>query len=100
MSHCKIEHSLLVFYNQKNLSTTSKTVYKNVFLFFCFSELIVVKFYLVYELGNYNRNSIWVRPTVSILASCVRQIETYVYNVTFLKNDGADYALGVVIEIY
>ena len=42
MSYCKIEHSLLVLYNRKNFSTTSKTVYMYVFLFVFFSELIVV----------------------------------------------------------
>ena len=35
-----------------------------------------------------------------ILAGCVKQIETYAYNVTFLKNDGANYPLRLVIEIY
>ena len=67
---------------------------------FFFSELTLVKIDLVYELGNYNRNFIWVRPTVSILAGCVKKIETYAYNVTFLNNDGVDYALGQVIKIY
>ena len=51
MSRCKIEHSLLVLYIQKNFSTTSKTVYMYVFCLF-FSELIVVKIYHVYELGT------------------------------------------------
>ena len=55
--HCKIEHSLLVLYIQKNFSTSSKTVRMYVFCLF-FSELIVVKIDHVFELGNYNRNSI------------------------------------------
>ena len=75
MSHCKIEHSLLVLNIQKNFNTTSKTAYIYVFCLF-FSESIIVKIDHVYERGNYNRNSIWVRPTVSILAGCVKQSET------------------------
>ena len=75
MSHCKSEHSLLVLYIQKNFSTTSKTVY--IYLcFLFFSESKVVKIDHVYVQGNYNRNSIWVRPAVSILAGCVKQSET------------------------
>ena len=34
LSHCKIEHSLLVLYIQKNFSTTSKTVHIYVFCLF------------------------------------------------------------------
>ena len=75
MSHCKIEHLLLVLYNQKNFSTISKTVYIYVFCLF-FSESIVVKIDHVYLRGNYNRNFILVRLTVSILAGCVKQSET------------------------
>ena len=33
MSHCKIEHLILVLYIQKNFSTASKTVYMYVFFF-------------------------------------------------------------------
>ena len=45
---------------------------------FClfFSELTVVKIYRGYELGNYNRNSNRVKPTVSILAGRAKQSET------------------------
>ena len=57
MSHCKIEHLLLVLYIQKNFTTTSKTVYIYVVCLFL-SELIVVKINHVSVLGNYNRNSI------------------------------------------
>ena len=75
MSHCKIEHLVLVLYIQKNFKTTSKTLYIYVFCLF-FSELIVVKIDHVSVRGNYNRNSICVRPTVSILDGCVKQSET------------------------
>ena len=34
MSHCKIEHLILVLYIQKNFRTTSKTVYMYVDFFF------------------------------------------------------------------
>ena len=34
MGHCKIEHSLLVLYIQKNFTITSKTIYIYVFCFF------------------------------------------------------------------
>ena len=44
---------------------------------FFLSELIVVKIGHVSVLGNYNRNSIWVRPTVPILTGGVKQSETY-----------------------
>ena len=54
ISRCKIEHSFLVLYIQKNFSATFKTAYMYVF----FSELTVVKIDHVYELGNYNRHSI------------------------------------------
>ena len=36
MSYCKIEHSLLVLYIQKNFSTTSETVYVYAFCLFFF----------------------------------------------------------------
>ena len=36
MSHCKIKHSLLILYIQKNFNTTSKTVYIYVFSLFFF----------------------------------------------------------------
>ena len=36
MSHCKIEHLLLVFYIQKNFTTASKTVY--IYVFVCFFQ--------------------------------------------------------------
>ena len=42
MSHCKIEHLLLVLYMQKNFPTTSKTVYIYVVCLFL-SKLIVLK---------------------------------------------------------
>ena len=38
MSHCKIEHLILVLYIQKNFSTTSKTVYMYVFFQNCSSQ--------------------------------------------------------------
>ena len=75
MSHCKIEHLLLVLYVQKNFTTTSKAVYIYAFGLFV-SELIVVKIDHVSVLPNYNRNSIGVRSTVSILAVCAKQRET------------------------
>ena len=62
---CKSEHSLLVLYIQKNFSTISKTLCIYVFCLF-FSESIVVKIDHVYVRGNYNRNSICVKPSVSI----------------------------------
>ena len=34
MSHCKIEHSLLVLYIQENFNTNSKTVYIYLFIYF------------------------------------------------------------------
>ena len=98
MSHCKLEHLVLVSYIQKNFNTTSKTVCIYVFCLFL-SELIVVNFDHVYEWGNYNRNSIGVRPTVAILAGCKTE-RNIACNVTFLKNDGEDYAYGLVNEIY
>ena len=58
MSHCKIEHSLLILYIQKNFSKTFRTVYMYVFSFFFFSELIVVNIDHVCVGGNCNRNSI------------------------------------------
>ena len=76
MSHCKIEQSLLVLYIQQNFNTTSKTVYIYVFLCVFFQKYIVVKIDHVYVRGNYNRNSICVRPTASILACCVKLSET------------------------
>ena len=57
MSHCKIEHLLLVLYIQKNFTTTSKTVYIYAFCLFL-SKLVVVKIDHVSVLGNYNRNSV------------------------------------------
>ena len=60
MSHCKIEHSLLILYIQKNFNITSKTVYIYIFSLFFFSELIVVKIDYVYVRGNCNLNSIRV----------------------------------------
>ena len=100
MSHCKIEHQLLILYIQKNFTTTSKNVYIYVFYLF-FLELILVKIDRVSALGNCNRNSIGVRPTVSNLAAWLCKTEWNIaFMVTFLKNDGADYALGQVIEIY
>ena len=75
MSHCKIEHLVLVLYIQKNFTTTSKTVNIYVFCLF-FSELIVVKIDHLSVLGNYNRNSTCVRPTVAILDGCVKQSKT------------------------
>ena len=56
MSHCKIEHLLLVLYIQKNSTTTSKTVYIYIFCLFL-SELIEVKIDHVSVLGKYNRKS-------------------------------------------
>ena len=41
-----------------------------------YRTIIVVKIDHVFVLGNYNRNSIWDRPTVPILAGCVKQSET------------------------
>ena len=61
----------MVLYIQKNFNTTSKTVYIHVFCSFL-AELIVVKIDHFDVRGNYNRNSISVRPTVSILAGCVK----------------------------
>ena len=57
MSHCKIEHLLLVLYIQK---TSIQLLKLFTFMFFVcfFSELIVVKIDHVYVRGNYNRNSI------------------------------------------
>ena len=49
MSHCKIEHSVLVLYIKKNFNTTSKTVY--IYVFFL-SELIVIKINHVSVRGN------------------------------------------------
>ena len=66
---------VLMQYIKKNFNTTSKTVYIYVFCLF-FLELMVVKIDHVSVLGNYNRNSIWVRRTASILAGCVKQSET------------------------
>ena len=36
----------------------------------------MVKIDHIYVWENYNKNSIWVRPTVSILAGCVKPSET------------------------
>ena len=74
MSHCKIENLVLVLYIQKNFNTTSKTVY--IYVFFFFSVLTVVKIDHFSVRGNYNKNSICVRPIVSILDGCVKQSET------------------------
>ena len=74
MSHGKIDYLLFVLSIQKNFTKTFKTVYIYVFCLFL-SELIVIKIDHFSVLGNYNRNFIWVRPTVSILASCAKQNE-------------------------
>ena len=57
-----------MLYIQKNFTTISKTVCNYAFCLFL-SELIEVKIDHVSVQGNYNRNSICVRPTVSILQS-------------------------------
>ena len=75
-SHCKIEHLLLVQYIQKKNSLQLLKLFTFMFFGLFLSELIVVKIDHVSVLPNYNRNSIWVRPTVSILAGCVKQRET------------------------
>ena len=87
MGHCKIDYLLLVLNIQKKKFT--KTV--NIYIFWLFlSGLIVVKINQVSMLENYYRNSI--RPTISILAGCVKREWNIAYNVTFLNNDSADYA--------